>query len=504
MSGPPPPPPPMMSGPPPPPMANFNNAKKLGGNSSGGDMRGALLSQIQKGTQLKKVSTVDKSKPKAGRVADPNASPISKGPSQGSPAVRSQGSAKTSPDSSTSSPIRQGGFSNLTDELQYKLTLKKNKNSPLKESKSIVETKESSPPSSTSSPKSFVDEIKSKQSVISPKHQSSTSTTTSPPHTVSDAIPNRSSLFNNSFNNNNVNNISSKDSSFESKSQSSAPKINHGKPNLAPKPPPQLSLAMNNNVNNSNNSLNDGSRKTVARHQSMKSPRSPPITLASTTGPFNTDNHFGTIRNPSNHHKTQEALNLQVTQKSVAQRPTIKPPPPPVPNRNIATNLSTQSHAKSTTALNNTHSDTNLSAPPTRRMPNSGSSSNISNMERNVDVIDSTAAPPLPPHRMSSAQKAQQRSQQQLQLQQQQVINSPIPPEVPRRHSSMRASLDNGANNRFPSPNPNQKPVTRLVVDLEARYSLLFHSVSEFPAPKQFLNVNKSYPSKAVGPANGM
>ncbi|XP_070496192.1 WAS/WASL-interacting protein family member 2-like isoform X2 [Chironomus tepperi] len=395
MSGPPPPPPPMMSGPPPPPMANFNNAKKLGGNSSGGDMRGALLSQIQKGTQLKKVSTVDKSKPKAGRVADPNASPISKGPSQGSPAVRSQGSAKTSPDSSTSSPIRQGGFSNLTDELQYKLTLKKNKNSPLKESKSIVETKESSPPSSTSSPKSFVDEIKSKQ-------------------------------------------------------------------------------------------------------------RSPPITLASTTGPFNTDNHFGTIRNPSNHHKTQEALNLQVTQKSVAQRPTIKPPPPPVPNRNIATNLSTQSHAKSTTALNNTHSDTNLSAPPTRRMPNSGSSSNISNMERNVDVIDSTAAPPLPPHRMSSAQKAQQRSQQQLQLQQQQVINSPIPPEVPRRHSSMRASLDNGANNRFPSPNPNQKPVTRLVVDLEARYSLLFHSVSEFPAPKQFLNVNKSYPSKAVGPANGM
>jgi hypothetical protein len=114
-------------------------------------------------------------------------------------------------------------------------------------------------------------------SVISPQHQSSTSTTTtSPPHTVSDAIPNRSSLFNHSFNSNNVNNINSRDN-FESKSQSSAPKINHGKPNLAPKPPPQLSLAMNNNNNNnvnvSNNSLNDGSRKSVARHQSMKSPR---------------------------------------------------------------------------------------------------------------------------------------------------------------------------------------------------------------------------------------
>lgn len=144
MSGPPPPPPPMMGGPPPPPMANFNNAKKLGGSSGGGgaDMRGALLSQIQKGAQLKKVTTVDKSKPKAGRVADANASPIAKGPSSQNSPTRSQGSAKTSPDSSTSSPIRQGGFSNLTDELQYKLTLKKNKNSPLKESKGIVETKE--------------------------------------------------------------------------------------------------------------------------------------------------------------------------------------------------------------------------------------------------------------------------------------------------------------------------------------------------------------------------
>lgn len=127
-------------------MANFNNnnAKKLGnlGGGSGGDMRGALLSQIQKGTQLKKVTTVDKSKPKAGRIADPNASPIAKGPSQSSPTRSQGGSTKTSPDSSTSSPIRQGGFSNLTDELQYKLTLKKNKNSPLKESKGIVETKE--------------------------------------------------------------------------------------------------------------------------------------------------------------------------------------------------------------------------------------------------------------------------------------------------------------------------------------------------------------------------
>lgn len=116
-------------------------------------------------------------------------------------------------------------------------------------------------------------------SVISPQHQIQTSSVSTPPaptpHIVNDAIPNKSSLFNNNINANNTisnnSNINRKSSSYENKSQPSAPKIiNHGKPNLAPKPPPQLSLAIN---NNSNSSLNDSSRKAVARHQSMKSPR---------------------------------------------------------------------------------------------------------------------------------------------------------------------------------------------------------------------------------------
>lgn len=138
MPGPPPPPPnmPNLVGPPPPPMMNLNIVKKSGGSSSGADNRNALLSQIQKGTKLKKVQTVDKSGPiVAGRIADSN--------NKSSSSPRSQGStAKNSPDSSTSSPSRPGGgFTNIADELQYKLTLKK-KNSPLKEAKSIVETKE--------------------------------------------------------------------------------------------------------------------------------------------------------------------------------------------------------------------------------------------------------------------------------------------------------------------------------------------------------------------------
>lgn len=142
MPGPPPPPPPNLPGPPPPPVANFNNVKKSSGSSSGGgDMRNALLSQIQQGTKLKKVNTVDKSGPAvAGRVAGDNSK--SSSPTKTSASTRGPMMKNSPPDSATSSPIRQGGFSNLTDELQYKLTIKKNKNSPLKEAKTIPDTKE--------------------------------------------------------------------------------------------------------------------------------------------------------------------------------------------------------------------------------------------------------------------------------------------------------------------------------------------------------------------------
>lgn len=128
MPGPPPPPP----GPPPPPM--MAPPKKF--TPSGGDNRNALLGQIQKGAKLRKVTTVDKSAPLiAGKVAgEPTPSPS-----------RSRGAApmKTSPDSATS-PMRKppGGFTNITDELQFKLTLKKNKNSPVKEPSYESELKE--------------------------------------------------------------------------------------------------------------------------------------------------------------------------------------------------------------------------------------------------------------------------------------------------------------------------------------------------------------------------
>lgn len=134
-----------MPGPPPPPpmMAPVKKFVIPAASSGGGDPRNALLGQIQKGAKLKKTVTVDKSGPLvAGKVAgDPAPSPSR---SRGPPSATS--SNKTSPDHSSSSPVSSsrppGGFTNIADELQFKLTLKKNKNSPTKETPSVVQTKE--------------------------------------------------------------------------------------------------------------------------------------------------------------------------------------------------------------------------------------------------------------------------------------------------------------------------------------------------------------------------
>lgn len=196
--------------------------------------------------------------------------------------------------------------------------------------------------------------------------------------------------------------------------------------------------------------------------------------------------------------KLQDALNLQthIQKPSMAPRPTNKPPPPPVPNRLPGTNL-TNNHAKSTNALNlssttSSSNDNGLSAP--RRLPNSGSSNNISHI---ISADQSDSAPPLPPHRISS--QSQMRNQQILlpPPPPPQVIstNNQMPPEVPRRHSSMRSSIEISANGKYPSVNSS---VMSLVVDLEERYNLMFHKPSEFPIPKPYLNITKSYPSKAA------
>ena len=81
-------------------------------------------------------------------------------------------------------------------------------------------------------------------------------TPSSPSPSISDAIANKSSLFN-------------KTQGPASSALSTPKVINHGKPNLAPKPPPQLKMVISGN----SGIYDDSNRKVVSRHQSMKSPR---------------------------------------------------------------------------------------------------------------------------------------------------------------------------------------------------------------------------------------
>lgn len=124
--------------PPPPPPVSLKNSF-LSAPSPGGDSRSALLGQIQKGAQLKKVKTVDKTIPVGvGRVAEE--AHLSNSQSLDSISVRETSETVTT--STTLSARNRGGFSNFTDELQFKLTLKKNKKLSTSALGFIKETKE--------------------------------------------------------------------------------------------------------------------------------------------------------------------------------------------------------------------------------------------------------------------------------------------------------------------------------------------------------------------------
>lgn len=46
--------------------------------------------------------------------------------------------------------------------------------------------------------------------------------------------------------------------------------------------------------------------------------------------------------------------------------------------------------------------------------------------------------------------------------------------------------------------------VSRLVIDLEAKFGKRFHNVTEFSKPPPFLNIQKMYPSRTLKASNGM
>lgn len=158
-----------------------------------------------------------------------------------------------------------------------------------------------------------------------------------------------------------------------------------------------------------------------------------------------------------------------------------------------------------------------------------------SSKDRNVN---GTIAPPLPPHRTCPAPPPPIRQTSIVNIGQMPYIpiatefrfifshssqtptanttnNSGGAPPVPQRGSSMRNSNSNvqqmiAASTKSSSPSSSNQQfasttvasttrttaVSRIVVDLDAKFGNAFHNVTEFPPPSPFTNFQKTYPSR--------
>uniref|UniRef100_A0A1B0C9E1 WH2 domain-containing protein n=1 Tax=Lutzomyia longipalpis TaxID=7200 RepID=A0A1B0C9E1_LUTLO len=501
------PPPPAPPAPPPQPLA------KIGGGSTGGDARSALLQSIQKGTKLKKTVTVDKRAPViSGKLVSNNASParqpgrrpdgVDGAPGADGPKlagifegmssmpklkpVGARGVGQVSPvspardtvdaEASRNERVNDNVALDFNSELTKHLTLKKQKqqqqksvteanlkinrgpppNPPLKTSTLTPPDNESPRGGSSQSP-----EAKRLQNIIS--GQPSGNGESSSVGVSSGAVANKSSLFNTMANQ--VHQVQ---------------KPNHGKPNLAPKPPGAPPGGA-------------PGKTSVARHHSMKSPRSPPATPSNLGGPvFPTGSHFGTLRGTQQlFQSSQESIHVNGRPSG---RPTVAPPPrppasrpPPPPVRSI-----------SNTNLSNLPTNT-LSTPISDPQTTSSSLNNVSALKEQlrhqipggvvrpsetkvVTAVNGNVAPPLPPHRTCPAPPPPVTRQ---------VNNaSNVPPVPPQRHSSIRSST--GATM---SDNNESIGNGRMVIDLEAKFAMRFHAVTDFPKPSPFTNAPKNYAS---------
>ncbi|KFB40707.1 AGAP001886-PA-like protein [Anopheles sinensis] len=305
-------------------------------------------------------------------------------------------------------------------------------------------------PAASSKPSSV---LSSSSSSVNGPSSISNSITSSTSPTINAPVANRSALFggtatatttptippstasnNNSSSNNVVGN--------GSVPSATKPVPNYGKPNLAPKPP-GMQLAMAGEGGQSGGG-NAATRPTVSRHQSMRSPRSPPV---SQTAPNFPANHFGTMRGPpSSAAMFQSTDSIARPTRDAPGRPsgpppkppTMKPPPPP-PVRSVSNTNLTHLPPSLSLAPSQDSSGPGTGSPATE--PSSfGSVNNVSSltladelrakMSANLSVASSssnsistgnlsvvgaggtltkggslkaTAAPPLPPHRTSPA-----------------------------------------------------------------------------------------------------
>ncbi|XP_055316855.1 WAS/WASL-interacting protein family member 2 isoform X2 [Sitodiplosis mosellana] len=576
-----PPPPPGPPGPPPPPIGNLKLGAPAFGKSSGGDPRSALLASIQQGAKLKKTTTVDKSGPLvSGRIADANsnngrtnsAAPSRppppnngtngtlRGPFEGMsgmPKLKPIGgrtigvASPTREPSSTSTGGSPQNTSNGTaldfsTELSQRIAMKNQKQNQQK-SNNEMNTRNRGPPPQPPS-KSVTDNNSSPTTTTNSSPLIKQSNSASPTSVSSNGanisiLPNKSSLFGNSVNSNAIGVKTTATAMTTTTTNKVVP--NYGKPTCAPKPPVTAKNGLNalTTTNNGNST-----RSSVSRSQSVRAPRSPPISVAGSTFP----QQFGTIRGVPAAFQSQDAINsVSLRPAPTINRPTVAPPRPPIEAKSAAVREKEQaprtgppeSRSQGRTKSpppppKRSVSNTNLPALPlsvasSALSPNlnsisnsaainfGGSASNVSTLMNNITQTANTgsannlsvakdrspntssnsiAPPPPPPHRNCPAPPPPIR---QTSITPNSSSNNNGAPPVPQRHSSMRNS--NGAQatvvqhqaSIVTSVTPNStRTVTRFVMDLEAKFGHSFHNVTEFPPPQPFTKYEKSYPSR--------
>ncbi|CAG9762732.1 unnamed protein product [Ceutorhynchus assimilis] len=274
---------------------------------------------------------------------------------------------------------------------------------------------------------------------------------------VSSLHPNVSTLHRKSKSNANLSSLDCTDNSaaivggFQ---PSSKPVINHGKPNLAPKPPtlngkpaPPTKLSVKTN-------------RSINRAQSMRSPRSPSPAGSS---PIEANSiKFGTVRNMSSIiGQSLTNLNSQPGTPSIKQRPqlttrpTVPPPsvpPPAAPSPKVAS-VKPPSHAP---------------PPPPGGLPQ-----------------PPVHAPPPPPHKTQQSLPQPSRPPPAIPTNNINNNNNNVnPPPPPPRHSSMR------------DVNNHHQPPRRTVVDLEEKFRSAFCTPDRFPRPPPYRNVLKLYSNR--------
>ncbi|XP_051162919.1 WAS/WASL-interacting protein family member 1-like isoform X2 [Leptopilina boulardi] len=248
-------------------------------------------------------------------------------------------------------------------------------------------------------------------------------------------------------NGNSVNNTSSNNAH----STHTIPSVKRGPP---PVPPPITQKPQLTNADSTLSNTTDGQK---GFGKLSHAPRPPPPTIAAPKKPSPPPKKLsltaGTVAraqsmrlprslpvlapNPSSLHQSQDCLNVtEMQQRRILRPPIVRPPSPPISRASSTTTITTMRAAP---------------PPPTR-----------------VPVTAPSIPPPPPPlpHRATAGPTHQR-------------IAPPPPPTPPTRGSSIK----------------NGQPIS---IDLEARFSHLFHSIAEFPSPEPFTGCPKVYNSKLV------